>query len=150
MCRFTNARRRIWKPMLQKQVEQGKLATSGAVASGEVIAMPPGGSVGATAAATAAAAVVFAQQPQPSIGASTGNIGGEPPFITMAPTGGTAQAMPLQPFGAYGNPIDQTTGNIDSHAVLMELFARDQALVRQAVEDAKLKARAAAANEGSI
>jgi Homeobox KN domain len=26
---FTNARRRIWKPMLKKQIEQGKLATSG-------------------------------------------------------------------------------------------------------------------------
>ncbi len=26
---FTNARRRIWKPMLKKQLEQGKLATTG-------------------------------------------------------------------------------------------------------------------------
>jgi len=27
---FTNARRRIWKPMLKKQIEQGKLSASGA------------------------------------------------------------------------------------------------------------------------
>lgn len=29
---FTNARRRIWKPMLKKQLEQGKLAAAGGVA----------------------------------------------------------------------------------------------------------------------
>jgi len=34
---FTNARRRIWKPMLKKQIEQGKLTTSG-IAGG--VAMP--------------------------------------------------------------------------------------------------------------
>jgi hypothetical protein len=36
---FTNARRRIWKPMLKKQLEQGKLATTaagGVVMSGTV------------------------------------------------------------------------------------------------------------------
>lgn len=34
---FTNARRRIWKPMLKKQLEQGKVASSGV---GVVMAMP--------------------------------------------------------------------------------------------------------------
>ena len=34
---FTNARRRIWKPMLKKQLEQGKLQATGA---GGVVAIP--------------------------------------------------------------------------------------------------------------
>lgn len=34
---FTNARRRIWKPMLKKQLEQGKLATTG---TGGGVAVP--------------------------------------------------------------------------------------------------------------
>ncbi|MGK3735993.1 MAG: hypothetical protein ACI8RD_000485 [Bacillariaceae sp.] len=38
---FTNARRRIWKPMLKKQLEQGKLATTGTGGGGA--AMPGGG-----------------------------------------------------------------------------------------------------------
>lgn len=38
---FTNARRRIWKPMLKKQIEQGKLATSGA--PGLMLTTMPGG-----------------------------------------------------------------------------------------------------------
>jgi len=36
---FTNARRRIWKPMLKKQIEQGKLTTTGAPGG---VAMPGG------------------------------------------------------------------------------------------------------------
>ena len=49
---FTNARRRIWKPMLKKQLEQGKLAATGAGGGGVAVpgvvpglmvqAMPPG------------------------------------------------------------------------------------------------------------
>ena len=35
---FTNARRRIWKPMLKKQIEQGKLTTT----AGGGVAMQPG------------------------------------------------------------------------------------------------------------
>jgi len=31
---FTNARRRIWKPMLKKQIEQGKLTAAGAPLGG--------------------------------------------------------------------------------------------------------------------
>jgi hypothetical protein len=34
---FTNARRRIWKPMLKKQLEQGKLAVTG---TGGGVALP--------------------------------------------------------------------------------------------------------------
>lgn len=38
---FTNARRRIWKPMLKKQIEQGKLsATPGAVPGMMIPSMP--------------------------------------------------------------------------------------------------------------
>jgi len=44
---FTNARRRIWKPMLKKQLEQGKMAQTG---SGAVVALPPGAQVIASAA----------------------------------------------------------------------------------------------------
>ena len=44
---FTNARRRIWKPMLKKQIEQGKLTTTGAGVPGAVpglmIPTMPGG-----------------------------------------------------------------------------------------------------------
>jgi hypothetical protein len=35
---FTNARRRIWKPMLKKQLEQGKLAATGAGGGGVAVA----------------------------------------------------------------------------------------------------------------
>lgn len=207
---FTNARRRIWKPMLKKQLEQGKLATTGA--GGGVVTIPPGGSGGAAAAAAAAAAM--AQPPQPPVVPATGP-GGEPPF-GMPPADGNVHAMQQQQqqyqqpthqlYDAYGNPTQSfsgqarassshsqghqqqygqwpqgqgqqygqpgmaqsnsigslppiapsggSTGNVsqmnktDSHAVLMELFARDQDLVRQATEGAKLKAQAALGGTG--
>ena len=139
--------------MLKKQLEEGKLAADGA--GGGLVAIPPGGP-GAAAAAAAASAASFVQQlqpnqpNQPNAGASTtGQFGGEPPYSVMVQTDGNALAMQLQyqqafqqqPMHAYGNPTDQMI-NADSHAVLMELFARDQDLVRQAMEGAKLKARA--------
>ena len=34
---FTNARRRIWKPMLKKQLEQGKLAATGSASGGVAV-----------------------------------------------------------------------------------------------------------------
>lgn len=214
---FTNARRRIWKPMLKKQLEQGKLATTGA--GGGVVAMPPGGSGGAAAAAAA-----LAQPPQPPAGASTVPIGGESPYNLTQADGNihaiqqqyqqALQQPTHQLYDAYGNPTpsypgqtrpssnhpggsarnDQgqqygqwpqgqgpgqqygqpgmaqsnsigslppigpsggSTGNVsqmnktDSHAVLMELFARDQDLVRQATEGAKLKAQAAMGGSGN-
>lgn len=52
---FTNARRRIWKPMLKKQLEQGKLTATGAggggvavpgVVPGLMVPTMPGGMVG--------------------------------------------------------------------------------------------------------
>lgn len=48
---FTNARRRIWKPMLKKQLEQGKIAQTG---SGGVVALPGAtqGLIGAPAPGT--------------------------------------------------------------------------------------------------
>lgn len=39
---FTNARRRIWKPMLKKQLEQGKLATTGTAGGVAVPGIVPG------------------------------------------------------------------------------------------------------------
>ena len=214
---FTNARRRIWKPMLKKQLEQGKLATTGAGAG--VVAMPTGGSGGAAAAAAA-----LAQPPQQPTGASTVPIGGESPY-SLTQADGNIHAMQQQYqqalqqpthqlYDAYGNPTppypgqtrpssnhpggsarnDQgqqygqwpqgqgpgqqygqpgmaqsnsigslppigpsggSTANVsqmnktDSHAVLMELFARDQDLVRQATEGAKLKAQAAMGGSGN-
>ena len=46
---FTNARRRIWKPMLKKQLEQGKMAQTG---SGAVVALTPTTTVISTAPGT--------------------------------------------------------------------------------------------------
>ena len=54
---FTNARRRIWKPMLKKQLEQGKLTATGAggggvavpgVVPGLMVPTMPGGIAGQT------------------------------------------------------------------------------------------------------
>jgi hypothetical protein len=39
---FTNARRRIWKPMLKKQLEQGKLAPTGPAGGVAVPGVVPG------------------------------------------------------------------------------------------------------------
>jgi hypothetical protein len=39
---FTNARRRIWKPMLKKQIEQGKLSTMGVPGAVPGLMMAPG------------------------------------------------------------------------------------------------------------
>lgn len=39
---FTNARRRIWKPMLKKQMEQGKITATGTPNGGMAVAMAAG------------------------------------------------------------------------------------------------------------
>lgn len=218
---FTNARRRIWKPMLKKQLEQGKLQATGAggvvaipgVVPGMVAAAPPGAvqlSPGAPAtppqpyqeysAPQAAAPELHThhqhamqqpqqqqqqsydaygqpqmqtqqQSPHPGNQASPnqqGQYGGGPYYAAQQSYGqqqqqaGTAPApgAPMAQSNSIGSlpPITSSggsTGNMaamnktDSHAVLMELFARDQDLVRQATESAKLKAQAAtAANSG--
>ena len=64
---FTNARRRIWKPLLKKQLEEGKLA---AVAGAGVETIPPDG------AAAAAAAAALARPPYPPATPAAGPAGG--------------------------------------------------------------------------
>lgn len=244
---FTNARRRIWKPMLKKQLEQGKLQATGA---GGVVAIPgtmpgmivpppaslPGvipsapvaplsagqeylSSPASTAASIGAAAPPpelhahyqhalqqqHQQQPQQSdtlrmtqqqgydvygqpqysqqqqapqqethpgapVAATQQGQYSSSPYYTTQPPFGQAQHSQNQGSGVPGTAISQSnslgslppitassgsSGNMmamnktDSHAVLMELFARDQDLVRQATEGARLKAQAAAAVAGS-
>jgi hypothetical protein len=186
---FTNARRRIWKPMLKKQLEQGKLAQAGGGPGGAgsvTIMNAQGGHPGP--------GMVLSQKPvQPSVGADSAHfhqqwqqpISGSQPYDSSSGTTGSApgytyvsqypqqyttqgqqlgvqsttqQALsgqqhqpgtaggnmnpsnsigslpPISSFGSSGQMIKN-----DSHAVLMELFARDQDLVRQAAEGAKLK-----------
>mmetsp|Transcript_8141 Transcript_8141/g.17634 ORF Transcript_8141/g.17634 Transcript_8141/m.17634 type:complete len:729 (+) Transcript_8141:147-2333(+) len=207
---FTNARRRIWKPMLKKQLEQGKIATTGA-GGGGVVTIPPG-------PGSATVPPLTQQPPPPRAPPSGAAHSGEP--YEMAPTSSgpdgsvhvmqqhyqqaLQQSQPHQLYDAYGNPASVyaahqrppsshpggvsrqaqeqwqgqvqygqqpvgagmaqsnsigslppitpsggSTGNVshlnktDSHAVLMELFARDQDLVRQATEGARLKVQTA-------
>ena len=160
---FTNARRRIWKPMLKKQLEEGKLAT---VAGVGVVTIPPDGA--AAAAAVAATAAALAQPPHPPVTPAARPTGGEP-LCGMPLAGGNVHVMPQQqyhlqpayhyggqwPQGSgqgqqYGQPGMMTHSNLafGSHAVLMELFARDQELVRQAAEGARLAIMARAALMG--
>ena len=158
---FTNARRRIWKPMLKKQLEEGKLAT---VAGVGVVTIPPDG---ATAAAAAAAAALA----RPPVTPAAGPMGGQP-LYAMPPADGNVHVMPqqqyhLQPTYHYGGQWPQGSGQgqpygqqpgmmaqsnltFGNHAVLMELFARDQELVRQAAEGARLTIMARAALMGGI
>lgn len=195
---FTNARRRIWKPMLKKQIEQGKLSATAA----------PGVSVGVGVGSTVPGLMMGGMQVQVNGGApgevvtSMENPNNPNPHsvqamrahyqqamqdqplavvqqqaaIQQAPVQQQAQA-PAVPLDNYGNPLynasldaaplanchyygssdlqmaqNSSIGTLaqlasssqlsktDSHAVLMELFARDQDLVRQATESARLKA----------
>lgn len=208
---FTNARRRIWKPMLKKQLEQGKLASTGA-GGGGVVAIPsgpgatpggPAGQVHGISPGQPPTGVSEGYAPPPHSSASDGGVHALHPHYQQALQ---QQSRPHQLYDAFGNPTstysshqqqpqsgahparpsgvrqDQyghwqghygqqsgpgmaqsnsigslppigssggSTGNIaqlnktDSHAVLMELFARDQDLVRQATEGQRLKAHAA-------
>ena len=113
--------------MLKQQLEQGKLAATTGTDGGVVTCiMPP-----ATAAAAATTGAALVQQLHP--------------INVVAQADGNTHALHLHVRDPYGNPSigSNQTPNLDSHAVLMELFARDQDLVRQAMEDAKLKAQAA-------
>lgn len=178
---FTNARRRIWKPMLKKQLEQGKLAATGAGGGG--VAVP--GVVQGLLVPTAPGApppgvnpayqqpVPQQQQPQqydqygnpiypqqaqtPHPGAPVQQGQAQPPQQYYQPQYGQPQAQqdmtqapaaaqaPIAPSGSIGSlpPVGSSGGlggmlsKNDSHAVLMELFARDQDLVRQATESKK-------------
>eukprot|EP00531_Pseudo-nitzschia_arenysensis_P004544 CAMPEP_0116156600 /NCGR_PEP_ID=MMETSP0329-20121206/22916_1 /TAXON_ID=697910 /ORGANISM="Pseudo-nitzschia arenysensis, Strain B593" /LENGTH=505 /DNA_ID=CAMNT_0003653689 /DNA_START=261 /DNA_END=1778 /DNA_ORIENTATION=+ len=143
---FTNARRRIWKPMLKKQLEQGKLAATGGggvavpgVVPGLMVASMPG----QPAAAPMQAPVQEMQYQH-----------GAPIYQTHAP----AVSAPPQYHDSNGHPLTKTIAvpsnmvgapsaqqilsKTDSHAVLMELFARDQDLVRQATESTPKKTEA--------
>jgi len=212
---FTNARRRIWKPMLKKQLEQGKLAQTGA-GGGGVVAIPGSGAVPGLMTAQSAqtefnrsippAGTIsnqsnqglqaiqhnyqqtlqqpqssqqqtnfesygtnnsYSQQPQPQhanhLGTQSSNQSFNPAYFQQKQfnqqqggNGNTAQNSSIGSLpslnGATGStPPPNGTSNLnktDSHAVLMELFARDQDLVRQATEGAKHRAAAAAAAGG--
>ena len=64
---------------------------------------------------------------------------------TSAPmaTSGSIGSLPSMGNYSQGNTSVSNMSKNDSHAVLMELFARDQDLVRQAAESARMKAAAA-------
>lgn len=143
---FTNARRRIWKPMLKKQLEQGKLAATGGggvavpgVVPGLMVASMPG----QPAAAPMQAPV---QEMQYQHGAPIYQT--HAPAVSAPPQYHDSNAHPLTktiavPSNMVGAPsAQQILSKTDSHAVLMELFARDQDLVRQATESTPKKTEA--------
>ncbi|KAL7574610.1 hypothetical protein ACA910_002963 [Epithemia clementina (nom. ined.)] len=162
---FTNARRRIWKPMLKKQIEQGKLTTTGAGVPGLMIPTIPGvtgpvvggpmdnpHSVQAMRLHYQQAMEQQAVTQQMQAVASLDSLAAPAPLPTAAPIGQlhdtAAATKPSQAkmaaSGSIGTfPQMSSNGQLsktDSHAVLMELFARDQDLVKQATESARLKA----------
>lgn len=157
---FTNARRRIWKPMLKKQLEQGKLAA--AAAGGVAVPGVVQPLVVPQMAGMAPADQAYQQPIQQPIQQSMqqqevtvdqyGN-----PVYTQRTVAAPAPAQPQQYYEAQapapmshshpGGSLPSTSqsapgqqlSKTDSHAVLMELFARDRDLVRQATESAGLK-----------
>lgn len=155
---FTNARRRIWKPMLKKQLEQGKIQQTGAGGVVTVSAAP--GLMNAPAPGTdfSSGPVVdhsipqnyqsSLQQPQPQYGNPAYVQQQQPvPNQQYGATNYYPQGQQGQGSGQYnqnesmapsisiGSLPNAPSGNhlnkTDSHAVLMELFARDQDLVRR-------------------
>lgn len=229
---FTNARRRIWKPMLKKQLEQGKLAATGAGGGGVAVpgvipglmgtpgvpgALPvapqaaPPGDVASTTDNPHSVQAMHAhyqqavqqqqqqqspqtqqgfdvygnpypqqtqqqaqqqtqqtqpqqtQQPShpaaPAAAGQSGQFAGSTYYSTanapapMAPSNSIGSLPPMGTASAPASaPANQAThsgqmNKTDSHAVLMELFARDQDLVRQATEGAKLKTGATTVNQ---
>jgi len=228
---FTNARRRIWKPMLKKQLEQGKLQSTGTgigvAVQGAIPGLMSSGHLQArqvadiiSGAGSQSESVVahrhyqqalqqhhqqqasFAAvnnlypnmnfhhpQLQPSITNHPGNLlannfNGENPNYYMASMtqhfnhqqaqnqqqlrAGVSNISPavsnkssaintIPACSSIGTLPSVTSGSFpaamktsDSHAVLMELFARDQDLVRQATESATRKRAAAAAAAAGI
>jgi len=179
---FTNARRRIWKPMLKKQLEQGTLAPTnsggggvampgivpGLVASSnsEQNNPPPAPAAGQLLDSAHALHAMQAhyqqalqqqQQQQQQVPTSGGgeinqNINYYAQQVPSNPSATGTPGVPMTTSYSIGslppmniaqsalqNPVGQMN-KTDSHAVLMELFARDQDLVRQATENAKRKA----------
>lgn len=178
---FTNARRRIWKPMLKKQIEAGTISATAAGTGGLVL---PAGNSMDNPHSVQAMRVHYQQALQDQSSSANavrvclfGATDRLLVFLDRAKNG--PSHFPLffrlqqkQQVDSYGNPVyqPQTTetsqyygsgeglphsnsigqlpavssntqlSKTDSHAVLMELFARDQDLVRQATESARLKA----------
>jgi len=163
---FTNARRRIWKPMLKKQLEQGKLAATGTVGGVAVPGVVPGLMVTNMSGQVPAGQPppLPAQPPAQNMQEIQVDQQGNQMYMNQAPlphpaVSGSVPAPALYydsnalsslSFASSKN-IATSTGPIaasnpqqilsktDSHAVLMELFARDQDLVRQATETAPRK-----------
>ncbi|VEU44960.1 unnamed protein product [Pseudo-nitzschia multistriata] len=142
---FTNARRRIWKPMLKKQLEQGKLATTGTSGGVAVPGVVPGLMVtnmpGQSGAAPLPQPVQAVQEVQVD---QHGNriYQTHPAAPVPAPysdPGASAYKNISAPSSMIAASSAQLLSKTDSHAVLMELFARDQDLVRQATESTPRK-----------
>jgi len=150
---FTNARRRIWKPMLKKQLEQGKLATTGTVGGVAVSGIVPGLMVTSMPGNTITAPIPPPAQNMQEIQV---NQHGNQVYQThpAAPVPAPAQYYDhnasasfgfassknmAAPSGIITANAQQILSKTDSHAVLMELFARDQDLVRQATETSPRK-----------
>uniref|UniRef100_A0A7S3PTW3 Homeobox domain-containing protein n=1 Tax=Chaetoceros debilis TaxID=122233 RepID=A0A7S3PTW3_9STRA len=178
---FTNARRRIWKPMLKKQLEQGKISQTGsggvvtmpgAPAAPGIISAPPQGSDYSNVNPAANQMVdhsqsmqqnyqqaLVQQQPQQPSQQQSYDQYGNPTFVQHQQNQPYANNPPnfyqqgqynqqqndsmpqsssigsLPPMPGVTPPGSSTNMNkTDSHAVLMELFARDQDLVRQATK----------------
>lgn len=163
---FTNARRRIWKPMLKKQLEQGKLLDTTAVSNS---ALNQNSSEGISNQQVESSAPVSGesqcqqrqhetwQAQQQYVETTQGNLPQSSfTFVTQYPTSqqqtDQQHISNMNPCTSIGSlPQISSFGSAaqmlktDSHAVLMELFARDQDLVRQAAKGAKLKAQAISA-----
>lgn len=171
---FTNARRRIWKPMLKKQLEQGKIQQTG---NGGVVTLSAtpglmniadaatdynvGGSMGDPNQLMQQTYQQSSQQQQqqqqydlygnstflqqPQSQQQSSQYGNANYFSQVQgqynqnDTIGTSTSIgSLPPMG-----VSNSTTNLnktDSHAVLMELFTRDQDLVRRQKEIAALQA----------
>jgi hypothetical protein len=152
---FTNARRRIWKPMLKKQLEQGKLAATGTGGGVAVPGVVPG--LMLTNMAGQAASLPAAQHPIQTMQEVQFDHQGNQIYDNQSSVSHPVAAVP--PPSQYYDPnvpaslsyassknvvqsagpsiapnSQQVLSKTDSHAVLMELFARDQDLVRQATE----------------
>ncbi|KAL3791302.1 hypothetical protein HJC23_006031, partial [Cyclotella cryptica] len=157
---FTNARRRIWKPMLKKQLEAGKLVAHGAA----TVAAPVNG-LGNGSMVMVDNGMYPPQNSRPQPQQQPQQVQSQPQFGSELTTsnemyanfqqaqlhnydhdgsaGQQQQPLPLSnSIGSLPPPNMNATSSTaslsnqmiktDSHAVLMELFARDQYLVRQA------------------
>jgi len=172
---FTNARRRIWKPMLKKQLEQGKIQPT--ASGGGVPTMPvasPGligapntesdyGSTGPIMDRTQGVQQNYQQvlqQPQSAQQQTYDQYGNPSGFVQpqqpaqynnqnfyqqgQGQSQGQGQfnqqndSMASNSIGSLTNMTSSVSNmnKTDSHAVLMELFARDQDLVRRSQERA--------------